>query len=191
MVYSRFLYTEYEQQCNEEGEGGYTIFSTPQPLDAGMMVKSITGVLKFGVLWSDGVDTRVIQLIEEAIVLGILRPVRLMHASKGALTILVDSKEMKYESMNYLGLWEEVAGNVLWGSWTVELLYESDLGSLFAGGRQFRQYAPAILAVHKLGISSYTYDMFLFKNEWTQEAVFGSEQELKEDLDFDDDNPLF
>jgi len=49
MIYSRFLYTEFEQPHNDEGEGGYTIFSTPQSWGVYAMGKQRVGILNFAV----------------------------------------------------------------------------------------------------------------------------------------------
>ncbi|MNN91789.1 hypothetical protein D3C81_2099510 [compost metagenome] len=53
------------------------------------------------------------------------------------------------------------------------------------GGRLFRKYAPEIMASHNLGMSFYTEDDFLFKDDWSEEQVFGSGQQQ----DSDDEPP--
>ena len=82
-TYSRLLYTEHEQPHNDDGEGAYTIFSTPQLFGADCVPLGDMSVQKFAVLWEGQPDTRVIDLIEQSIMLTILSPVRLLNASKG------------------------------------------------------------------------------------------------------------
>lgn len=48
-------------------------------------------IQKFAVLWEDEPDTRVINLIEQSIVLAVLSPVKLLHSSKGMLVVVYDS----------------------------------------------------------------------------------------------------
>ena len=51
MIYSCFLYTEFEQHHNDDGEGAYTIFSTEQLFGPDCIPLDVTGIQKFAVLW--------------------------------------------------------------------------------------------------------------------------------------------
>lgn len=92
MIYSRFLYTEFEQPHKDDGEGGYTIFSTPQSWGADAIGEHRVGILNFAVLWDGEPDTRVIYLVEQAIVRDVMAPVRLLHAHEGTLTVVYENE---------------------------------------------------------------------------------------------------
>ena len=80
MIYSRLLYIEHEHSHDEHGEGGYTVFSTQQSKGINFMPLDVLSMQTFAVLWWDTPDTRVIYLIEMAIITGELSPVKLLHA---------------------------------------------------------------------------------------------------------------
>jgi hypothetical protein len=185
MIYSRFLYTELEQPHDDDGEGGYTIFSTPQSWAADAIGEHRVGILNFAVLWDGKPDTRVIYLIERAIVRDVMGPVKLVHACEGTLSVVYESLDEDFNDEAFLAVWTDIGSDVQWDDWTVELIAECVVGHVLFGGRLLRNYAPGIMANHKLGISFYTEDMFLFKDDWSEENMFGSGQQQ----DSDDEPP--
>jgi hypothetical protein len=128
---------------------------------------------KFAVLWWDSPDTRVIYLIEMAIITGQLSPVKLLHASKGMLVIVYDDDlaDEKYE--DFKAAWDDIASYALYDSWTAILIKEREIAFDLDGGRLFRKYAPEILATNTLGIIKFTSDMFLFWDAWKPEDILG------------------
>lgn len=173
MIYSRLLYTEHEQPHNDDGEGAYTLFSTQQLFGANCVPLGDMSVQKFAVLWEGLPDTRVIDLIEQSIMLTILSPVKLLNASKGTLVIVHDSKLIEENYKLFCLVWEKIAAGVMYDDWTVHFIKDIDVGSGFGGGRIFRQFARSILEDNELGIMEFTRDMFLFKDDWAPENIFG------------------
>lgn len=173
MIYSRLLYTEYEQPHNDKGEGAYTIFSTQQLFGADCMPLETVCIQKFAVLWEDKPDTRVIDLIEQSIILAILSPVKLLHASEGMLVVVYDSTLVGENYKLFQLAWAEIAVGVMYDEWTVLFIKDNDAGSGYDGGRTFRKFARGILDNHDIGITEFTPEMFLFKEDWTPENVFG------------------
>ncbi len=173
MIYSRWLYTEHEQPHNDNGEGAYTIFSTQQSIDVKFMPLDVVCIQRFAVLWEGSPDTRVIDLIEQSIISAKLSPVKLLNASKGMLVIVYDSQLPGEKYERFHDAWEEIASGVMFDDWTVLLIKDTDAGFGFDGGRIFRQFAREILDNHEIGITDFTPDMFLFKDDWTPEKVFG------------------
>lgn len=127
MIYSRLLYTEHEQPHNNDGEGAYTIFSTQQLFGADCVPLGDMSVQKFAVLWEGQTDTRVIDLIEQSIMLTILSPVRLLNASKGTLVVVHDSKLVGENYKLFCLVWEKIAAGVMYDEWTV--LFVKDTGA--------------------------------------------------------------
>ncbi|MBH8612145.1 hypothetical protein I4N56_015310 [Pseudomonas mohnii] len=173
MIYSRWLYTEHEQPQNDKGEGAYTIFSTQQLFGADCMPLEAVRIQKFAVLWDDQPDTRVIDLIEQSIVLTILSPVKLLHASEGMLVVVYDSALTGENYKLFHLAWEKITASVMYDDWTLLLVKDIDAGYGYDGGRIFRKFAREILDNNEIGISELTPDMFLFKDDWTPENVFG------------------
>lgn len=105
MIYSRLLYTEHERSYEEYGEQAYTIFSTQQVRDVNSKPLKALCVQKFAVLCGAQPDTRVILLIEKAIRMGKLSPLKLLHASKVTLVIAYDAElnERQYKKFVTLG----------------------------------------------------------------------------------------
>jgi len=174
MIYSRLLYTENEHPHNDDGEGAFTIFSTQQLFGADCMPLDLVCIQKFAVLWEDQPDTRVIDLIEQSIVLAILSPVKLLNASEGMLVVVYDSALVGENFKLFHLAWEKIAAGVMYDEWTVLLIKDTDAGHGFDGGRIFRMFARGILDNNEIGISDFTPDMFLFKDDWAAENVFGS-----------------
>lgn len=200
MIYSRWLYTEHEQPHNDDGEGAYTIFSTQQLWGANCIPLDSVCIQRFAVLWEGSPDTRVIDLIEQSIVITILSPVKLLSASKGMLVVVYDSILIGETYELFQLTWEKLAAGVMYDEWTVLFIKDTDAGFGFDGGRIFRQFAREILDNNELGITDFTPDMFLFKDDWTPENVFGPDfrekaearaKELREDPDFFDDDIAF
>lgn len=196
MIYSRWLYTEHEQPHNDDGEGAYTIFSTQQLFGADCMPLEAMSIQKFAVLWEDQPDTRVIDLIEQSIILIILSPVKLLHASEGMFVVVYDSKLVGENYKLFQLAWAEIASGVMYDEWTVLFIKETDAGHGYDGGRTFRQFARGILDNHDIGITEFTPEMFLFKEDWAPENVFGpapeevdaESEQLRDGPDlFDDD----
>ncbi|MDR6929549.1 hypothetical protein [Pseudomonas sp. BE134] len=173
MIYSRWLYTEHEHPHNNDGEGAYTIFSTQQLFGADCMPLDVMCIQKFAVLWEDQPDTRVIDLIEQSIILAILSPVKLLHASKGMLVVVYDSTLVGENYELFHLAWADIASSVMYEEWTVLLINDTNAGFGFDGGRIFRKFARGILDNSDIGITEFTRDMFLFKDDWTPENVFG------------------
>lgn len=172
-TYSRLLYTEHEQPYNDDGEGAYTIFSTQQLFGADCVPLGDMSVQKFAVLWEGQPDTRLIDLIEQSIMLTILSPVRLLNASKGTLVVVHDSKLVGENYKLFCLVWEKIAAGVMYDEWTVLFVKDIDAGLGLVGGRIFRQFAREILDNNELGIVEFTPDMFLFKDDWAPENIFG------------------
>jgi hypothetical protein len=173
MIYSRWLYTEHEQPQNDDGEGAYTIFSTQQLFGADCMALDLVCIQRFAVLWEGLPDTRVIDLIEQSIILAVLSPVKLLNASKGMLVVVYDAILVGETYELFHLAWAKIAAGVMYDEWTVLLIKDTDAGLGFDGGRIFREFARDILDNNDIGITEFTPDMFLFKDDWSPENVFG------------------
>lgn len=173
MIYSRLLYTEHEQPHNKHGEGGYTVFSTQQSKGIDFMPLDVLSLQTFAVLWWDTPDTRVIYLIEMAIITGQLSPVKLLHASKGTLVIVYDDDLADEKYGDFKAAWDDIASYALYDEWNAIVIKESEIAFDLDGGRLFRKYAPEILAANTLGIVEFTSDMFLFWDEWDPRDILG------------------
>ncbi len=159
------------------------------------MPLEVVCIQRFVVLWEGQPDTRVIDLIEQSITLAVLSPVKLLHASKGTLVVVYDSMFVGETYKLFHLAWAKIAAGALYENWTVLLVKDKDVGRGVDGGRIFRHFD--ILDNSKVGIAEFTRDMFLFKDDWSPENIYGpppaveadasSEQQRHEPDLFDDD----
>lgn len=174
MIYSRWLYTEHEQPHDDHLEGAYTIFSTQQLFGADCIPLEAMCIQKYAVLWEDQPDTRVIDLIEQSIVLTTLSPVKLLHASEGMLVVVYDSALTGENYKLFHLVWEKITAGVMYDDWTLLLIKDTSAGLGFDGGRIFRKFARGILDNSDIGITEFTRDMCLLKDDWEPENVYES-----------------
>lgn len=164
---SRFFFAEHDLLDRKDGRLVCSIYSTHQHMDASGGYRLSVGIQTFAVLWeSDGTDSRLFNVIEEAIACDVLAPVQLIHHSKGLLTLLVDPS-FRQITGQFEEFWRCIATNVICDSWELRILCEQDIQPSIEG-RRFREYAQSILAAEKLGIEDISLDHFLFREEWDQ-----------------------
>lgn len=157
------------------------------------MPLEVVCIQRFVVLWEGQPDTRVIDLIEQSITLAVLSPVKLLHASKGMLVVVYYSVLVGETYKLFHLAWAKIAAGAWYENWTVLLIKDTDAGRGVDGGRIFRHLARDILDDSEVGIAEFTRDMFLFKDDWSPENIFGpspaeeSERQRDEPDLFDDD----
>lgn len=178
MIYSRALQVEYEHPHNEEGEGAYTVFNAIQPLRLDFLPSIEIILQQFVVLWVGTPDTRIIAMIEEALIKGVLAPVKLLHASKGNLCVVHHEKLRGKHLSQFKNAWTDIAGGVWYDDWTAEFFCEGEISPLGGGGRIFSKFAPDILASHCLRLKPFTKEMFLHYDDWTPDKIMPAETEF-------------
>ncbi|MFG6206079.1 hypothetical protein [Pseudomonas retamae] len=193
MIYSRLLYTEHEHPHNENGEGAYTIFSTQQTLDKNLNLIGEVYIQTFAVLWKGHPDTRLVELIEQSIIIGQLSPVKLLHVSSAVLTVVYDTELAGKKYENFKMMWERIAAGVMYGCWGVRFISEIEASFSFEGGRLLKIYARDILNNNNLGITSFTTELFLLNDNWQPKKIFGQDYlEVASSLEkFRDDSIIF
>lgn len=171
MIYSRALQIEFEHVHNEEGEGAYTVFNVIQPLLINRKPANEIMLQSFAILWTDSPDTRLIAMVEKALITGGLSPVKLLHASKGSLCVVYSNKLQGMDYLRFQDAWIDIALGVWYDEWNADLVNEEDVGCSRDGGRLFRTFAPAIFDKHDLGIKPFTGEMFLHHDDWTPDKI--------------------
>ncbi|WP_338444709.1 hypothetical protein QCL51_07145 [Pseudomonas sp. LTR0] len=189
MIYSRVLQVEHEQPKNEYGEGAYTIFNLVQPFTLNLKKSKSVWIQSLAVLWNNQIDTRIIAMIETALIEGALSPVLLLQATKGTLNI-VHSSHTSHKTQDYFeNTWHEIAGNAWYDEWSANFICDSQIIFNDSGGRIFRTYAEKILSDHKLGMRLFTTDMFLHHEEWEPEKLLGPSEYQPRGTENDDQVP--
>lgn len=171
MIYSRALQVEHEHPHNDEGEGAYTVFNTIQPLRLDFLPSIEIILQQFAVLWVGTPDTRLIAMIEQALIMGVLSPVKLLHASKGNLCVVHHEKLKGKHLSQFKNAWTDIAEGVWYDDWTAEFFCEEEVSFLGGGGRIFSEFAPDILEKHSLGLKPFTKEMFLHYEDWTPDKI--------------------
>lgn len=139
-MYSPLFETIYDEQSpvGNIGRGShYSVLSAVQWFDN--YRKLISGgegrLQRFGIIWDEDHDTRLIPAIENAYMRGILSPVRFIGERKGYLTILLDAEfvAMKEDALlGYKETWKEVLEDSVDDYWEVEIASEWEPHSIIA-----------------------------------------------------------
>ncbi|MNH83318.1 hypothetical protein D3C87_1243070 [compost metagenome] len=197
---SRLFFAEHDAVSREDGELVYSVYSTLQHRTINLELREQPGVQRFAVLWDrEGVDNRVFETIERAIIKQVLSPVSIIHYTKGCLAIVLNQDHDIKNLQEFIDTWQDIAGYAIWEDWTLSCFESRDLTHLMEG-RILREYAKNILSAEDLGIVDYNYNMFLYKESWSQEPITDSQQPganwSQEKLSFsdnpgeDDENPF-
>lgn len=145
----------------------YTVVSHLQFLDHDLKRRQYVGLQRLAIIWSSDQDTRIIDIIERAIVEQVLSPVKLFHASEDCLEIVID-KRLSIESWTvFISMWEEPACSAIMEAWTLKAFPEHVLAHSLDAGRIIREYSSKILESQNLGGVDYSPGMFLFDEEWS------------------------
>lgn len=99
---------------SEVGGKAFTVFSTQQPLDLRLKPVKQIYIQTFAVLWGHAIDTRLISAIEKSIFLGVLSPVRLLHASEGTLMVIYNHRIDEAILGILEHAWQKIASEVLY-----------------------------------------------------------------------------
>jgi hypothetical protein len=91
MIYSRFLHTESQGSiaCAQD-ETQYLIFSTPQSHTPSLGFRKSVGLQRFAVLWNGEFESKLITIIEEALIARMLSPIKALQIENGRLDIVID-----------------------------------------------------------------------------------------------------
>lgn len=171
MIYSRILHTEYEHPANEDGEGAYTVFTVVQPYKLNFKKCSKVCIQTFAILWKGTVDTRLIYIVEKALIAGVLSPVKALYAAKGSLNVIYSNDLDGDDHIKLYQSWSKLGLSVWYDQWITQFFDETEI--THERGNNFLGKIRCILQQHNLGIQPFTSEMFLFHEEWTPENVFG------------------
>lgn len=177
MIYSRVLQVEHEQPKNEYGQGAYTVFNVIQPYELDFQKAQKVQIQSLAVLWNDHVDTRVIAMIEDGLIDGVLPPVILLHATHSVLNIVYSSQLNPDAQAQFEQAWNRISENSWSDEWTTYFIRDSEAHTTYEGGRAFRAYAHDILINHDLGVRMFTSKMFLHYEECESKYGFDYEPE--------------
>ncbi|WP_367599122.1 hypothetical protein [Pseudomonas fulva] len=177
MIYSRVLQVEHEQPKNEYGQGAYTVFNVIQPYELDFQKAQKVQIQTLAVLWNDHVDTRVIAMIEDGLIGGVLPPVILLHSTHSVLNIVYSSQINPDAQAQFEQAWNKISENSWSDEWTTYFIRDSEAHSTYEGGRAFSAYANDILINHDLGVRKFTSKMFLHYEECKSKYGFSYEPE--------------
>lgn len=129
MSYSQFfhpLHDEKEPHGNLGRGTHYSVFEAPQWFD--LQRKLVPGgrakVQRFGVIWDEDHDERIISLAEKAYMLGIFAPVLFIGERKASLNVVVSDDFYDYiervDGASYHITWKDLASDVFGDYWNFE-----------------------------------------------------------------------
>ncbi|SDG12389.1 hypothetical protein [Phytopseudomonas seleniipraecipitans] len=169
MIYSRLIYTEHEQRPNEKNEGDFTIFSTQQSLDINLNRLPDICIQTFAVLWDLHDVTHLVYLIERAIILGVLSPVKIVRDYQGALTVVCDQETTDAKLEAVATAWNLIAKETGWPYREVQLISEAADCMLPGGDLLLKDIAHQISEHHELGIKEFSSDLLIVADDWTRD----------------------
>ncbi|MBK5479414.1 hypothetical protein JFU04_25425 [Pseudomonas sp. TH21] len=163
MNYSKFFHTEYDEQApvGKIGRGShYSVLSTLQLRDEHLNFLDETKVQRIGVIWDEDHDTRIIEVLERALVTGILSPVQFIGERKGGVTIIVDKNNAQAKGADFLRKWEKICMSVDCDSWAFNVeTIESDTGMIIhTSNERIKTYLTNIDNLWSIGLSDHYYD---------------------------------
>jgi hypothetical protein len=173
MTYSLALQTVHEQPANSDGSGAYTVLSVIQPFNLKLKKSKSVCIQKLAILWKDTVDTRLIAIVEKALIAGVLPPVKALYAAKGDLNIIYNSEFNGDDLPKFYEKWSRLASGAWYDEWAAIFFSEHEVAQNI--GNSFFVDIREILDRHDFGIQPFTEEMFLFHDDWTPENIFGSD----------------
>jgi hypothetical protein len=114
------LYDQPEPVGNLGRGTHYSVFRSVEWLDVMRKPLLEPHVHDFAVLWDEDHDTRVIPVIEQIYMAGLLSPVQFIGERKGGLFVVVAAKFGTHDK-DYISKLSEIAGDAVGDSWHVSL----------------------------------------------------------------------
>jgi hypothetical protein len=113
----------------------YSIFRSVEPRDVVGSPLHTPEVHDFGVIWDEDHDLRIVPVIEQIYMGGLLSPVQFIGERKGALTVIVAAKFWSYNSEEdfdayKMALFHKMRGTILGDVWSLEVgMFDRNPGS--------------------------------------------------------------
>lgn len=160
MNYSKFFHTEYDEQSpiGKIGRGAhYSVLSTLQQRDEHLNFMSESKIQRIGLIWDEDHDDRIIEVLERALVKGILSPVRFIGERKGGVTIIVDKNNAQARHPAFRKTWESICNSVDSDSWAFSIeTIENDTGMIIqTSNDQIKTYLTNIDNLWSIGLFDY------------------------------------
>ena len=172
--YSQFFHTNYDEKSpvGRIGRGThYSVFETVQWLSPSLGRYKSPKVQKFAIIWDEDHDTRIVDVLEIALMRNLLGPVVFAGERKGSLNIVLSpdfDRLTPSEKKEYLANWQELAdGGYASDSWGFDWSYLSSpaTGSIIQDSKtKTEAYLFNICNLWELGHSVYNE-----RNPWEDE----------------------
>lgn len=132
--YSSLFACRYDQPHRGNLQG-YSIFRAVDSRNVEQELASQPHVHDFAVLWDDDNDTRIIPVIEEMLMAGLLPGVQFIGEHKGTLTVILAARTYwKIDVEVFAGRLSQLAGDAAGDFWNVRVgSYDHSNGSLRTG----------------------------------------------------------
>lgn len=161
MIYSRMLHTEHDRPNHADGGGAHTIFTTQQANDVNLMMLDMVCLQRFAVLWNGAVNSKIIHLIELAIVSEQLSPVIMLHEFDRVLLVAYNHELHGEQLEIFHEAWTELVTEAMPTASAIVFLEARWVALGLDGGKVFRKYALDVLTSYELGILPFTSELRL------------------------------
>ncbi|MDY7566841.1 hypothetical protein QN400_07210 [Pseudomonas sp. RTC3] len=162
MDYSKYFHTEYDETApiGKIGRGAhYSVLSALQARDEHLNVLDTPKIQRIGLIWDEDHDTRIIEVLEDALVSGILSPVKFIGERKGGVTIIVDEDNPQAKTPEFHRKWESICSSVDGDFWSFNIkTIVTDTGYIIHTSNQLiRTYLTNINNLWSIGLHDYYY----------------------------------
>ena len=144
-----------------------SIYCTHQHFDLSLERLPAGCLQSFAILWDDnGIDSRVHESVEGAIMRGVMSPVHIIHHSEGTLTIVLNPGTRFTQATDFTETWVEIARNVACDDWVLRIIRSADLSNPLLEGRILRNFGPIIQSMEPLGLYLYAGRDYSDEGDW-------------------------
>jgi len=164
--YSTLFNTVHDQHepTVDIGRGAhFSILSTAQWLDMQLIPMARAVVQRIAIIWDEGHDTRIIPMLEAALINGIISPVLFVGERKGSVTLMLDMGSPLIKDPEFIQAWQKICYGpdddhwsltiIGWGENTHPLIHDEFHKAV--------AYLEMIDAQFKLGLWEYKYQCVL------------------------------
>lgn len=175
MIYSRFLHTESQGSIAfAQDETQYLIFSTPQSHTPSLGFRKSVGLQRFAVLWNGEFDSKVITIIEEALIARMLSPIKVLQIYNGRLDIVIDQDLNEEKLRAFVFALEALVRKISEKKWILVVCSDNLKSTDPENASVLERYNNPIIRSAEIGILDYSPELSLMNAKLPHEPIPGS-----------------
>jgi len=175
MIYSRFLYTESKGSiASAQDETEYLIFSTPQAHTPSLGFRKSVGLQRFAVLWNGELDSKVITIIEEALIARMFSPIKVLQIDNGRLDIVIDQDLNEEKLRAFVFALDALVRKISEKKWILVVCSDNLKSTNPEKASVQERYNDTFIRSAEIGILDYSPELSLMNAKLPREPIPGS-----------------